>query len=226
MVSLSKGVNTIARNLKYQFLTAINQHFKEGMDKHSMKHAAEMNGTRIFSYADRSNLVDLAAGFSEYMKQAHPQIKEVRHITTDHVQGFLAAKSSTVTQATLSQYGSRFAKLERLVNDSYKSCKDDRPMVAMHWEKYFQHALEKYNKTYKVELPKITPHVCRHTYCTNMAKSGMNPKTLQYLMGHSEISVTMDTYTHLGLQDAWEELERMQLQFSQKALGLKLVKTA
>ena len=123
--SLSKGVNIIARNLKYQFLTAINQHFKEGMDKHSMKHAGEMDGTRIFSYADRSNLVDLAAGFSEYMKQAHPTIKEVRHITTDHVQGFLAAKSSTVTQATLSQYGSRFAKLERLVNDSYKSCKVD-----------------------------------------------------------------------------------------------------
>ncbi len=90
-----------------------------------MKHAGEMDGTRIFSYADRSNLVDLAAGFSEYMKQAYPQIREVRHITTDHVQGFLAAKSSTVTQATLSQYGSRFAKLERLVNDSYKSCKVD-----------------------------------------------------------------------------------------------------
>ena len=104
--------------------------------------------------------------------------------------------------------------------------KDDRPMVAMHWEKYFQHAFEKYNKIYKDELPKITPHVCRHTYCSNMAKSGMNPKTLQYLMGHSEISVTMDTYTHLGLQDAWEELERLQLQFSQKEMGLKLVKTA
>ena len=104
--------------------------------------------------------------------------------------------------------------------------KDDRPMVAMHWEKYFQHALQKYNKIYKDELPKITPHVCRHTYCTNMAKSGMNPKTLQYLMGHSEISITMDTYTHLGLQDAWEELERLQLQFSQKEMGLKLVKTA
>ena len=104
--------------------------------------------------------------------------------------------------------------------------KDGRPMVAMHWEKYFQHIVQKYNKIYKDELPKITPHVCRHTYCTNMAKSGMNPKTLQYLMGHSEISVTMDTYTHLGLQDAWEELERMQLQFSQKALGLRVVKSA
>ena len=32
----------------------------------------------------------------------------------------------------------------------------------------------KYNGT----MPNITPHVCRHTYCFNMAKSGMNPKTL------------------------------------------------
>ena len=104
--------------------------------------------------------------------------------------------------------------------------KDDRPMVAMHWEKYFQHAVEKYNKIYKEELPKITPHVCRHTYCSRKASSGMNPKTLQYLMGHSEISVTMDTYTHLGLQDAWEELQRLQLQFSQDELGLRVVKTA
>ena len=104
--------------------------------------------------------------------------------------------------------------------------KENRPMVAMHWEHYFKHAWNKYNSIYKEELPEITPHVCRHTYCTNKAKSGMNPKTLQYLMGHSEVSVTMDTYTHLGLQDAWDELQRLQLEFSQKEMGLRLVKTA
>ena len=43
-----------------------------------------------------------------------------------------------------------------------------------------------------------------------MAKSGMNPKTLQYLMGHSEISVTMNVYTHIGFDDAEEELKRME----------------
>ena len=37
----------------------------------------------------------------------------------------------------------------------------------------------------------------------------MNPKTLQYLMGHSEISVTMDVYTHLGLDDAKDEIIRL-----------------
>ena len=43
-----------------------------------------------------------------------------------------------------------------------------------------------------------------------MAKSGMNPKTLQYLMGHSDIGVTLNTYTHLGLEDATDELKRVQ----------------
>ena len=59
-------------------------------------------------------------------------------------------------------------------------------------------------------MPSVTPHVCRHTYCSNMACSGMNPKTLQYLMGHSDIGVTMNTYTHLGLKDAQEEMRRIE----------------
>ena len=54
-----------------------------------------------------------------------------------------------------------------------------------------------------------TSDVCRHTYCSNMAKSGMNPKTLQYLMGHSDIGVTLNTYTHLGLKDATDEVRRL-----------------
>ena len=87
--------------------------------------------------------------------------------------------------------------------------KNGMPMVGMHWEKYFQHAVDKYNGLFKVPLPKITPHVCRHTYCSNMALAGMNPKTLQYLMGHSDIGVTLNTYTHLKYDDAREEVQKM-----------------
>lgn len=87
--------------------------------------------------------------------------------------------------------------------------KNDMPMVALHWEKYMQHIREKYNSIYKVPMPKVTPHVCRHTFCSNMAKSGMNPKTLQYIMGHSDISVTLNTYTHVNFEDAKDELERI-----------------
>ena len=42
-----------------------------------------------------------------------------------------------------------------------------------------------------------------------MAKSGMNPKTLQYIMGHSDISVTLNTYSYVHFDDAKEELLRV-----------------
>ena len=87
--------------------------------------------------------------------------------------------------------------------------KNGNPMVALHWEKYMQHAREKYNKEHLLQLPLITPHICRHSYCTNMANSGMNPKTLQYLMGHSDVSVTLNIYTHTGYDDAKKELARL-----------------
>ena len=87
--------------------------------------------------------------------------------------------------------------------------KNDMPMVALHWEKYMQHIREKYNSIYKVQMPVVTPHVCRHTFCSNMAKSGMNPKTLQYIMGHSDISVTLNTYTHVGFDDVKTEMRRI-----------------
>ena len=88
--------------------------------------------------------------------------------------------------------------------------KDGMPLVAMHWEHRFNNMVHRYNEIYRVQMPSITPHVCRHTYCSNMARSGMNPKTLQYFMGHSDIGVTMNTYTHLGLEDAQEEMRRIE----------------
>ncbi len=88
--------------------------------------------------------------------------------------------------------------------------KNEMPMVALHWEKYFQHIVEKYNKIYKVQMPKITPHVCRHTYCSHCASSGMNPKHLQYLMGHSDISVTLNTYTHVDFDNVKKEVKNLE----------------
>ena len=81
------------------------------------------------------------------------------------------------------------------------------PLIAMHWQHRFNHMVGRYNDIYRVQMPNITPHVCRHTYCSNMTKSGMNPKMLQCLMGHSDISVTTNVYTHIGFDDAEEEWE-------------------
>ena len=104
-------------------------------------------------------------------------------------------------------------KIEKMV-DSYSGFlfvdEDGMPLVAMHWEHRFNHMVHRYNEIFREQMPNITPHVCRHTYCSIQAKAGMYPKTLQYLMGHSDISVTMNTYTHLGLEDAVDEMNRMQ----------------
>lgn len=104
-------------------------------------------------------------------------------------------------------------KVEKVI-DGYSGFlfydENDMPLVAMHWQHRFNHMVGRYNDIYRVQMPNITPHVCRHTYCSNMAKSGMTPKTLQYLMGHSDISVTMNVYTHIGFDDAEEELKRME----------------
>lgn len=88
--------------------------------------------------------------------------------------------------------------------------KNGMPMVALHWEKYFQHIVAKYNNIYKVQMPKVTPHVCRHTYCSHCASSGMNPKHLQYLMGHSDIGVTLNTYTHVDFDNVKKEVKSLE----------------
>ena len=68
----------------------------------------------------------------------------------------------------------------------------------------------RYNDIRRVQMSNITPQAFKHTYCSNQAKAGMNPKTLQYLLGHSDISVTMNVYTHLGFDDAKDEMVRLE----------------
>ena len=95
------------------------------------------------------------------------------------------------------------------------------PLVAMNWQHRFNYMVGKYNDIYWGQMPNIPPHVCRHTYCSNMAKAGMNPKTLQYLMEHSDIAVTLNVYTHVGLEDAEKELQKMQgLENARKEMGI------
>ena len=95
------------------------------MDKHALKRSGGMDGKRVFSFADRKNLIDLSAHFSGYMAEHHPEIRQLRDIQTDHIQGFLNSKAETVSQATLQQYESRFRKLELQINDTYKSAHVD-----------------------------------------------------------------------------------------------------
>lgn len=83
------------------------------------------------------------------------------------------------------------------------------PKVASNYQSMVQGLLKKYNKTHKEPLPKITPHSFRHTFCTRMANKGMNPKALQYIMGHANITMTLDYYAHADSASAQAEMDRL-----------------
>lgn len=74
--------------------------------------------------------------------------------------------------------------------------KDGRPKVAMHLENYMRLLQRKHRWALGEDFPVVTPHVLRHTFCTNLQRAGIDIKSLQYLMGHSSASVTLDVYTH------------------------------
>lgn len=69
--------------------------------------------------------------------------------------------------------------------------------------------IKKYNKTHDVPLPHITPHTLRHTFCTRLAQKNMNPKNLQYIMGHSNIAITLNLYAHASEVGANKEMRSM-----------------
>lgn len=73
------------------------------------------------------------------------------------------------------------------------------PMIGAYYTSTFVNLVKKYNKSHEDELPNITPHILRHTFCTRLANKSMNPKTLQYIMGHSNINITLNLYAHVSL---------------------------
>lgn len=79
--------------------------------------------------------------------------------------------------------------------------KDGHYEVSQHWSNHLRWATAKFNRIYKDEIPQVTPHICRHTFCSNLASAGMSPKTLQVIMGHSSVEVTLNVYTHLEVGD-------------------------
>ena len=77
---------------------------------------------------------------------------------------------------------------------------------------------KKYNKYHEDKLPHITPHILRHTFCTNYANAGMNPKALQYIMGHANINMTLNYYAHATFDSAMAEMNRLEKKKQQERL--------
>lgn len=104
-------------------------------------------------------------------------------------------------------------KAEPIVIDGYRDFlflnNEGFPKVACNYESMVRGLVKKYNKCHEAALPNVTPHTFRHTFCTNMANKGMNPNTLQYLMGHANITMTLGYYAHGSSASAKAEMDRL-----------------
>ena len=59
----------------------------------------------------------------------------------------------------------------------------------------------------KAEIKRFSMHVLRHTFATRCIEGGMMPKTLQKILGHSNIGITMNLYVHITEEEKQREID-------------------
>jgi len=62
----------------------------------------------------------------------------------------------------------------------------------------------------KIGIEKISPHGLRHTFATRCIEAGMQPKTLQKILGHAKITMTMDLYVHVTDDTLIQEIKKLE----------------
>jgi len=59
-------------------------------------------------------------------------------------------------------------------------------------------------------IPQISMHILRHTFATRCIEAGMQPKTLQEILGHASIEMTMDIYVHVMKDTKLKEMSEIE----------------
>ena len=62
----------------------------------------------------------------------------------------------------------------------------------------------------RIGIPQISMHILRHTFATRCIEAGMQPKTLQEILGHASIEMTMDIYVHVMKSTKLKEMSEIE----------------
>ena len=127
-------------------------------------------------------------GADRYVPIPEPLLKKIRHIV-----GFLPlAPNKEGRKHTESSYDRAVNSLKRALN------------ISMGTRVYRNALVPPY-----ALADDFVPYYLRHTYCTDLAKSGVDIRTAQKLMGHASIIMTADIYTHVDTGDLKKAAEKI-----------------
>ena len=132
------------------------------------------------------------------------------------------ARKSLIKQRELSMMLGRAAKVQEVegVSDFVFTNSQGKPYAANAVNFMLANVVKGHNRIEEIKaenehreplfLPHISAHILRHTACTRLAETGLEPKVLQYIMGHANVSITLDVYTHLDFSQIQEKMEAVQ----------------
>lgn len=66
-----------------------------------------------------------------------------------------------------------------------------------------------YKALSKLDIPRRTPHTCRHTAASLYHRAGLDPLVIQRIMGHSTYAFTADKYTHLDIKQLTDAINHV-----------------
>ena len=68
----------------------------------------------------------------------------------------------------------------------------------------------RYSRLLKLSnIPHINYHALRHTFATRCIESGVDVKSLSEILGHANVSITLNTYVHSSIELKREQLEKL-----------------
>lgn len=85
--------------------------------------------------------------------------------------------------------------LKKVVDDDYYILtNDERPIEPRTYRNYYKRLME------KLDIPKLKYHGLRHSFATRCIEVGCDYKTVSVLLGHSNISTTLNLYVHPNME--------------------------
>lgn len=94
--------------------------------------------------------------------------------------------------------------LKNVVNeDFYVLTNGERPTEPRTYRRYYN------NLMVELDIPRLKFHGLRHSFATRCIEAGCDYKTVSVLLGHADVSTTLDLYVHPGIEHKRQCINKM-----------------